>query len=179
MYIYFFYNLPMKKKLLIISFLLSSFFVFSQDDSRWRLGGGLGFGFGNSNYTSISIQPFVSYQFSKIIDGGLSAGYQYAKWDNSKQNLFNFGPFINIHPIENVFMRVHFEQYFGNQKVKIGMGQSATYNYNESALWLGAGYRTSGKVSFFTGLMYNVLYKEDDSLFSNGFRPIVGVSVGL
>lgn len=168
----------MKKHLFIITLFLSAL-SFGQDDSRWRLGGGLGFGFGNSNYTSISIQPFVSYQFSKIINGGLSAGYQYAKWDNSKQNLFNFGPFINIHPIENVFMRVHFEQYFGNQKVKFGMGQSATYNYDESALWLGAGYRTSGKVSFFTGLMYNVLYKEDDSLFSNGFRPIVGVSVGL
>lgn len=180
----------MKKSISFILFLLFSF-GFSQNVSinptqykanKWRVGGGIGLGFGSNDYFGISITPFVSYEIAPSLEGGISTGYQYSKWSNSRQNLFNIGPYLNYYPIPNLFTRVHYEYYTGKYKYDSGssfMGEDYDYNFDESALWLGAGYRSSGKIQFFTGLMYNVLYDDDSSIFSTGLRPIVGVSFGL
>ncbi len=52
-------------------------------------------------------------------------------------------------------------------------------NLDESALWLGAGYQSNGPVRFQAGVMYNVLYKENESIFSSGLQRFMGVSIGL
>ncbi|MFV0143414.1 MULTISPECIES: hypothetical protein [Empedobacter] len=44
---------------------------------------------------------------------------------------------------------------------------------------MGAGYQSSGPVRFQAGVMYNVLYKENESIFSSGLQPFMGVSIGL
>jgi hypothetical protein len=51
----------------------------------------------------------------------------------------------------------------------------------ETALYLGGGYMQQiGNNSFMQiGLMYNVLYKENSSVFSGGLIPSVGFVVGL
>lgn len=151
--------------------------------NKWRLGGGIGLGFGSNDYFGIAISPFVGYEIAPSVEAGLTAGYQYSKWSESKQNLFNVGPYFNFYPIPSLFLRAHYEYYTGNNKYKEiylgGPSQTHSYNFNESVLWLGAGYRSTGRVQFYTGLMYNVLFDDDTSLFSTGFRPIVGVSFGL
>lgn len=151
----------------------------SQQPSKWRFGGGLGLSFGSNDYFGFAISPFAGYEITPMLEAGVTAGYQYSKWSDSKQNLFNFGPYVNFYPIQNLFVRTHFEHYIGTNKFEYEFGGSYKYNYDESALWLGGGYRSSGRIQLFAGLMYNVLYKEDRSLFSTGLRPIFGVSVGL
>jgi hypothetical protein len=169
--------------LLLISF--SSFGQTSTDENRqpnkWRVGGGIGLGFGTNDQFSFSISPSVGYEITPMLEAGLSAGYQYSKWYSSKLNLFNFGPYVNFHPVNFLFLRGHFEHFIGTQKWKSGNPDilELKENMDESALWLGGGYRSPGRVSFYAGLLYNVLYKDDSSIFSTGLRPMVGVSFGF
>lgn len=168
----------MKKFLLLITVSLCIYST-GQELSKWRFGGGLGLGFGGNGYFGISISPSVGYQINPYVEGGLAIGYQYSKNDWQRENLFSVGPFINVYPIESLFTRVQFEQYIGKGKTETLSGTDIKYDYNESALWVGAGYRSPGKISFYAGMMYNVLYQEDDSIFASGFRPILGVSFGF
>jgi len=152
----------------------------SQETSKWRFGGGIGLGFGNNNYFGIAVSPFVGYEITPQLEAGITVGYQYSKWSNSKQNLFNGGPYLNYYPIPSLFARAHYEYYTGTHKIEYGYeSASSKHHFNESALWLGGGYRSTGKIQFYAGMMYNVLYDHDSSLFSTGLRPIIGVSIGL
>ena len=147
--------------------------------SKWRVGGGVGLGFGSNNYFGFAISPFVGYEITPQLEAGVTAGYQYSKWSDAKQNVFNAGPYLNYYPIPSLFTRIHYEYYTGAHQYDYEFGGSNKYNFDESALWMGAGYRNIGKVQCYAGLMYNVLYKEESSLFSSGLRPILGVSFGF
>ncbi len=152
----------------------------SQKPGKWRFGGGLGLGFGSNGYFGFAISPFVGYEIIPQLEGGFTVGYQYSKWSDAKQNLFNAGPYLNYYPIPSLFARAHYEYYTGTSEIEYDYdADNYKYNFNESALWLGGGYRTTGKVQLYAGLMYNVLYDKDSSLFSTGLRPILGVSVGF
>lgn len=178
----------MKKFLLFIISLTLSNTSFSQTNknqtlnNNWRFGGGLGLSFGNNSYFGFNISPSVGYMVANNLELRATAGYQYAKDDYVKQNLFNVGPYINFFPIENIFLRANYMYYTGKQKYN---DRTPYYNsiyeadIDESALWLGAGYQSSGPVRFQAGVMYNVLYKENESIFSSGLQPFMGVSIGL
>jgi len=145
--------------------------------NKWRVGGGLGLNFGSNDYFGFTISPFIGYEIIRNLEGGLALGYQYSKSKYYKQNLFDIGPYLNFYPISSLFLRARYDYYTGNRKIK---ATSRSRNFDENALWLGGGYRSGGgNVHFYVGLMYNVLYDKDKSLFSNGFRPIVGVSIGI
>lgn len=172
---------PIMKEIVFLLGVLCAAPTFSQvsistahNENKWRIGGYAGLNFG-SDYFGVGIAPSVGYAVSGTVETGITAGYQYSKQDylhdEIKQNLFSFGPYVNYYPIRSLFLRAHYEYYLGNQKF-----DSQTYDFNENALWLGGGYRTPGRVQLFVGAMYNVLYQEGDSLFSSGFRPIIGVS---
>lgn len=171
------------KKILTALFLSYSIFAISQvttqtQTNNWRVGGGIGLGMGSNDSFNFNISPFIGYEITPQVEAGISAGYQYSKWKYSKTNLFNIGPYLNAYPFQGLFLRAHYEYYTGNIKNRVDSNYSE--NFEENALWLGGGYRSTGKVQFYTGLMYNVLYKEDDSkIFSNGLRPIAGISVAL
>ena len=85
--------------------------------------------------------------------------------------------------MQEVFFYVYYVGYYtGNQKYESSrLLENLTYerDLDESALWLGAGYQSSGQVRFQAGVMYNVLYKENESIFSSGLQPFMGVSIGL
>ena len=178
----------MKKILLFIFSLTLSTFAFSQVsqnqtiNNNWRFGGGLGLSFGNNGYFGFNVSPSVGYMVANNLELGATAGYQYAKDDYSKLNLFNVGPYINFFPIENIFLRANYMYYTGKQKFDDRTPYyNSVYeaNLDESALWLGAGYQSNGQVRFQAGVLYNVLYKENESIFSSGFQPFMGISVGL
>lgn len=148
----------------------------SHEQSRWRVGGNIGLSFGNNDYFGLAISPSIGYKITRELEGGVTAGYRYSKWSHSKQNMFNVGPYINYYPINSIFLRSHYEYYTGNQKYD---NIAKTRNFDESALWVGGGYRSGGPVKIYVGLMYNVLYKKDNSVFANGLRPIGGVSISI
>lgn len=178
----------MKNFLLFIISLTLGTTAFSQINqnqtltNNWRFGGGIGLSFGNNSYFGFNVSPSVGYMVSNNVELGATAGYQYAKNDYSKLNLFNAGPYINFFPIENIFLRANYMYYTGKQEYNDRTPYYNTMyesNLDESALWLGAGYQSGGPVRFQAGVMYNVLYKENESIFSSGFQPFMGVSIGL
>lgn len=178
------------KKLFLFLLIGASSIAFSQINvgkssqvaqSNWRVGGGIGMGFGSNDAFNLNISPFVGYAFSPQVEGGITTGYQYSKYRSSKMNLFNIGPYMHVYPIQEIFLRAHYEYYTGNVKHKNTFGDyNNSSSFDEDALWVGGGYRSVGRVQFYAGVMYNVLYKENQSdLFSSGLRPIVGVSISL
>ena len=175
----------MKKLLLFIISLTLSSTIYAQINqnqpfnNNWRFGGGLGLSFGNNGYFGFNVSPSVGYMIANNLELGATAGYQYAKDDYAKLNLFNTGPYVNFFPVENLFLRANYMYYTGKQKYNERYNYNYETNLDESALWLGAGYQSSGPVRFQAGVMYNVLYKENESIFSSGFQPFMGVSIGL
>jgi len=92
--------------------------------------------------------------------------------------MLGVGPFANYYFSRSFYISGNFQQYFVDQKDKI---YNEKYNKDESALYLGAGYMQSigNRAYMQMGIMYNVLYKENSSVFSSGFIPSIGVVVGL
>ncbi|MGO2102023.1 MAG: hypothetical protein ACTH3E_03150 [Psychroflexus halocasei] len=171
------------KNSLLIALIFSSTIAFSQinvskskTENRWRVGGNIGLSFGSNDYFGFGISPSIGYKITEGLEGGLTVGYRYSDWKYSKQHMFNTGPYLNYYAIQNLFLRAHYEYYNGTQKNKL---TSNSTSFDESALWLGAGYQSGGRVKIYFGLMYNVLYNDNESIFSNGLRPIGGVSVSL
>ncbi|APD06434.1 hypothetical protein UJ101_00902 [Flavobacteriaceae bacterium UJ101] len=161
------------KKIVGLFFLMGTF-MFSQ--SKVQIGGGLGLGFGDQ--TTIEIAPNVAYRILPNVDVGVEANYTYNKDDNFKQNAYGGG----------VFARPYFGNFFGYGSYKINQvntdidligGGTREDDRTVDELWLGGGYRTNlGGVTMYAGAMYDVLHN-DDSLYSSGFRPYVGVGIGL
>lgn len=173
----------MKKIILLVSILCSSL-AFSQIDvspaqqpqKKWRIGGNIGLSFGNNDYFGLSISPTLGYEITRNLEGGISLGYRYSKRRHSKQHMFNGGPYLNFSPINSLFLRTQYAYYTGSTEYT---DISRTRHFNENALWVGGGYRSGGRVKVYAGLMYNVLYKEGQSIFANGLRPIAGVSIRI
>lgn len=144
-----------------------------QKASRWRFGGAFGLGGGNDSF-SLNISPEIGYMVTEKMESGISIGYLFNKFGDSKHNIFSAGMYTNYRVISELLLRVHFETLMGNNKYN-----GSSRNFREEALWIGAGYQTSGRVSFSTGLMYNVLHKKDKSVFSSPLRPFGGISISF
>lgn len=171
------------KKIFFITCILFTSLAFSQInvskskiENRWRVGGNIGLSFGSNDYFGFGIAPSIGYKITESLEGGITVGYRYSDWKYSKQHMLNTGPYLNYYAIQNLFLRAHYEYYNGTQKNKLTSNSSS---FDENALWLGAGYQSGGRVKVYFGLMYNVLYKDNESIFSNGIRPIGGISFSL
>lgn len=171
----------MKNITLFIIFTLFSLGVVAQrieipkdsEPSPWRFGGGIGLAIGN-NSTGIHISPSAGYMVAENVEIGSTLAYTYNKYRDYRFNVFSGGLFTNYHIIPELFTKAHYEYYTGNRDTN-----GISDNFNESVLWLGAGYQNQGRVRFQTGIMYNILYDEDDSIFSSPWRPFAGVSISF
>lgn len=151
------------------------------NDSKWTFGGGAGVSFSNGDYgtgTTISLSPRVGYKVDENLEVG---GIGSFTWGNSKYfstTMFSIGPFANYYFSRQFYVSAQFQQYFYNQKFKYS---DYKYSSDESALYLGAGYlqKIGERAYLQIGAMYNVLYKEGESIFSGGFVPNVGIVFGL
>lgn len=161
------------KKLISLTILLSAFLSFSQEDfnpkfwDKVRYGGALGLGFGN-NTTNITIAPSAIYQYNESVAFGVSLGYQYAKRDDVKSNVYSAGVLNFYNPIPEIQLSTEFEQLFVN---------SSSNNFKESysypALYFGAAYQISP--NFVLGIRYDVLYDNNQSIYASAFSPIVRI----
>ncbi|KAF2336232.1 hypothetical protein [Flavobacterium daemonense] len=151
-------------------------YVIDNSNHFWdkvQFGGGLGLGFG-SGYTNISVMPSAIYNINPIVSvgAGLQFGYLYQKnyyesfvWGGSAIVLVNPIPQVQLSAeLEQVRVDTQYEQYY-NQP-------SYSDSYWNTALYLGAGYRT-GNVTI--GGRYDVLYNPNKSLYGSGFMPFVRV----
>ncbi len=174
------------KKFIIPLLLLFSGSVFSQvsvgaspeNSNQWTFGGGIGLGFGSNNYFNLSAAPRVGYRLTNDLEGGVLGSVSWQKSNAYSSTMFGVGPFLNYYIGRTFFISANYQHYFINYKDKL---YDFKTNENEDALYLGGGYMQQiGNNSYLQlGLMYNVLWKENSSIFSSGLVPNIGFVVGL
>lgn len=180
-------------KLLLLSFgLLLSVSAYAQvipdyepqrkksDSTRWTYGGyaGLSGSFGTYGGFGIYASPRAGYKITENIEAGLSGTYNHQSNRYYSANMIGIGPFLNYYFGRSAYLTTQYQHNFVSQKDKVNQ---ETFKTDEPALYLGGGFmqQMGNKVYFQSGLMYNVLYKKDNSVFSGGLVPHVGIVVGL
>ena len=134
-----------------------------------QIGGGLGLGFG-SGYTDISIAPSAIYNFNEYAALGLGLQYKYLKQkDYYASHLYGGSVIGLLNPIRQIQLSAELEQLRVN--VNLEGSNSNSQNYWNTALFVGAGYR-SGNVTI--GARYNVL-DDKNSIYGSAFMPFVRV----
>lgn len=134
-----------------------------------QIGGGLGLGFG-SGYTDISIAPSAIYNFNQYVALGLGLQYKYLKQKDYYASHLYGGSIIGLlNPIRQIQLSAELEQLRVN--VNLEGSNSNSQNYWNTALFVGAGYR-SGNVTI--GARYNVL-DDKNSIYGSAFMPFVRV----
>lgn len=174
------------KKIAFLVLLSFSATAFSQiavgtptsETNRWTFGGGLGVGFGSNSYFNLQVAPRVGYRLTNDLEAGVIGSVSWQTSDFYKSTMFGAGPFVNYYFARSFFVSGNLQHFFVNYQDKFYDFKS---NQQETALYLGGGYMQQiGNNSFLQlGLMYNVLYKENSSIFSGGLIPTVGFVVGL
>ena len=166
------------KASLLGCFLLISTLSNAQDNDFWnrvRFGGGLGLGFG-SNYTDVTIAPGAIYQFNEYV--ALGAGLQFSYVDQKNwYSAMMYGPnaIVLFNPIQQVQLSAEVEQLRVNLDVdadRYGTEQAYSKDFWNTGLFLGAGYRMQNVT---IGVRYNVLYNDNDFVYSQAWMPFVRV----
>ncbi len=157
------------KRIIPLCLFFCSISIFSQEDNFWdnvRFGGGFGFSFG-SNATTLSISPSAVYDFSEEFSIGGSIGYLYNKSENYSANVYSASVITLYRPIRSVEFSGELLQSYVNKTAG-----SIEDNYSYPSLNIGAAYIT-GKITF--GVQYDLLYKENKSIYANAFSPFIRV----
>ena len=138
-----------------------------------QFGGGLGLGIG-SGYTDISVMPSAIYNVNEIVSIGAGLQFGYLSSKNLYSSVVYGGSLVGlVNPIPQVQLSAELEQVRVNTDYDSTPYRSSySNNYWNTALYLGAGYRT-GSVTI--GARYDVLYNAKTSLYGSGFMPFVRV----
>ncbi|MFB9109208.1 hypothetical protein [Flavobacterium gyeonganense] len=141
--------------------------------NKVQFGGGLGIGFG-SGYTDISVMPSAIYNINEIVAVGAGLQFGYLSSKNYYSSYVYGGSIIGlVNPIPEVQLSAELEQVRVNTDYKAtNMNTAFSDNYWNTALFLGAGYRT-GSVTI--GGRYDVLFNSKRSLYGSAFMPFVRV----
>ncbi len=145
-----------------------------QKNEFWRnvqFGGGLGLGIG-SGYTNIMVAPSGIYNISPYVSMGLGAQYSYVKQSDLFNSHIYGGSLISLfNPIPEVQLSAELEQLRVNNTFT-EITPEIKDNFWNTALFLGAGYRNQNVT---LGLRYNILYRESNYVYSQGWMPFVRV----
>ena len=146
----------------------------TQQNDFWRkvqFGGGIGVSF-STGYTDITISPSAIYNINSIVAVGtaLQFGYVSAKNDYTS-TLYGASLISLINPIPQVQFSVELEEINVNTDYQY-YGANVSESFWNTALYLGAGYRT-GNVT--VGIRYDVLFDDNKSYYSDAFMPFVRV----
>lgn len=169
-----------KIMLTLLLFLLHSTDIFSQYSnpsqsksdfwSHVQFGGSFVANFSN-NYTELTLAPGALYNFNQFF--ALGAGVQ-GTYISSKDNFDSSIYGVNLIGLVNPFPQLQFsaeiEELYVQRTETISPGISIKDDFWNTALFLGAGYR-SQNVTF--GMRYNVLFNEDKHVYADAFMPFV------
>jgi hypothetical protein len=133
-----------------------------------RFGGGFNVGFGN-NFTTLAISPSAIYDFSNEFSAGLSVTYLYSKnkFYDTSTNVYGASLISLYNVLDKFQLSAEFEEL--NINFNNNIEKSSYWN---PALYFGAAYRT-GSISL--GVRYDVLYKEEKSIYNSAITPVFRV----
>ncbi|MFD2942630.1 hypothetical protein [Flavobacterium notoginsengisoli] len=151
-------------------------YVIDNSNHFWekvQFGGGLGLGIG-SGYTDISVMPSAIYNVNEIVAVGVGLQFGYLSSKNYYESYVYGGSLIGlVNPIPEIQLSAELEQVRIDTRYDSNINRPAfSDSYWNTALYLGAGYRT-GSVTI--GARYDVLYNPNKSLYGSGFMPFVRV----
>lgn len=139
-----------------------------------RLKFGFGFGLSFVGGTNISLAPNLIYAVSNkvSIGGGIQGSYTSIK---DLQNTTTFGANVitQYRPIRQLTTLLEFAEIKVNTKTETPTGK-VTDDYWDSALFVGVGWNINEKISI--GAKYNLLYKEDESVYTSPILPFVNIT---
>lgn len=166
------------KPVLVVAFCISTTLVSAQNNSDFwshvKFGGGLGVSFG-SGYTDITVAPGAIYQFNEYIALGVGVQGTYVKQKNYFSSfMYGGSATVLFNPIPEIQLSAEVEQLRVNLDVEDRLGQwdGYTREFWNTGLFLGAGYRIDNVT---VGLRYNVLYNENDMVYSEAYMPFIRV----
>ena len=137
-----------------------------------QFGGGVGLNFG-SGFTDISVSPSAIYNLNQYVAFGASLQFGYIKAKNSYETYTYGGSLIGlVNPIPEIQLSAELEQLRFNTDYRTITGNLASDNFWNTALYLGAGYRTNNVT---IGVRYDVLHDDNKSIYSEAFMPFVRV----
>ncbi|WP_456313911.1 hypothetical protein [Pseudomonas shirazensis] len=138
-----------------------------------QFGGGLGLGIG-SGYTDISVMPSAIYNVNQIVAVGVGLQFGYLASKNYYNSYVYGGSLITlVNPIPEIQLSAELEQVRVDTRYESNINRPAfSDNYWNTALYLGAGYRT-GNVTI--GGRFDVLFNDERSLYGSAFMPFVRV----
>lgn len=137
-----------------------------------QFGGGLGLNFG-SGFTDVSIAPSAIYNINPIAAIGVSGQFGYIKVKNSYETYTYGGSLIGLlNPIPQIQLSAELEKLRFNTDFKTLNGNIASSNFWNTALYIGAGYRSNNVT---IGVRYDILHDDNKSIYSEAFMPFVRV----
>lgn len=175
-------NIAFVQKTFLLSILFFSSIIFAQNEINasqksdfWknvRFGGGFGLNIG-SGYTDVTLSPGAIYNFNDYFSAGLGLQGSYvASKNNFNSYIYGASSILLFNPIEAIQLSAELEELRVNRTIKVNEQPDIKDNFWNTGLFLGLGYRT-GNVIF--GGRYNVLYSENDFVYSTAFMPFVRV----
>jgi hypothetical protein len=138
--------------------------------SRVQFGGGLGLAFGN-NSTNILVSPSAIYNFNYKV--ALGAGLQYSyinQRDFYTSHLYGGSIIGLVNPIPEIQLSAELEELRVN--TDFNNPSFTNDNYWNTALFLGAGYRTNNAT---IGIRYNILHNDNNNIYTTAFMPFIRV----
>ena len=142
--------------------------------SKVRFGGGIGLSFG-SDYFSGTLAPSAIYEFNDNFASGLGLNATYRSEKDFYRSTILGGSVLALYNvIPAIQLSAELEQLNENRRYDDGLifVREPETNFWYTALFLGAGYR----LQYITvGLRYDVLYKEDESIYGTAWLPFVRV----
>ncbi|MDO4879878.1 MAG: hypothetical protein Q3983_01230 [Capnocytophaga sp.] len=144
---------------------------------NWTFGGNIGATIGSYGL-GVFVTPRIGYKLTQDLTLSANVNYTLQNTEYYRNNLIGFGPELHYYLNRAFYTTTSFHHYIVSQKSK---SIRQTSNFQEDALYIGAGYmqHLGGNTYMQIGASYNVLYKENKSIFSSGFVPNVGIIIGL
>ncbi len=138
-----------------------------------RLKFGIGFGLNFVGGTNINLSPNLTYKVSEMVSfrGGLQGSYSSIK---NIQNTTTFGANVMgiYSPVNKISMLLEFVELRVLTETETLQGKNKN-NYWDSALFIGAGFNVTRKILI--GAKYNVLYDENESVYTSAIIPFVNI----
>ncbi|MGG7034396.1 MAG: hypothetical protein ACI7YS_04270 [Flavobacterium sp.] len=138
--------------------------------SHVQFGGSFVANFSN-NYTELTLAPGALYNFNQFF--ALGTGIQ-GTYISSKNNFDSSIYGVNLIGLVNPFPQLQFsaeiEELYVQRTETISPGISIKDDFWNTALFLGAGYRSQ---NITVGMRYNVLFNENKQVYADAFMPFV------
>ncbi len=141
-------------------------------EKKWRFGCGFGLNFVGG--TNISISPNLTYSVSEKVSFGIGAQYSYVSLKDLRNTSTIGGNLGTLYrPSKKIVTLLELAQLYVTTKNETPEGEVKD-TFWDTALFVGAGFFITNKIV--VGAKYNLLYDEDESVYTSPVIPFVNIT---